>query len=179
MTFQDIIQFWFSELTPAQWFRVDSVLDLIIKERFSSVHKRAAQGELAPWRVKPLGRLAEILILDQFSRNIYRNRAKAYHFDGMALVLAQEAVSHQVDYALTRQQQAFLYMPFMHSESRLIHEQAIDLYSKPGLEDNLDFEYKHKSIIDRFGRYPHRNPLLKRRSTVEELNFLKESGSSF
>ena len=127
----------------------------------------------------PEGRLAEIIVLDQFSRNLYRDQPHAFAYDNMALILAQEAISLQLDAQLSPEQRAFLYMPFMHSESKLIHEFALKLFQRLGNEINLNFEKKHKVIIDRFGRYPHRNALLGRVSTPEELAFLTQPNSSF
>ncbi len=179
MQSSDVIRFWFEECEPAQWFKRDDAFDAEIVRRFSSVHREAAAGELWQWREAPLGRLAEIIVLDQFSRNIHRDRPWAFACDTVALVLAQEAVGQGVDRGLDPVQKAFLYMPYMHSESLLIHKQAVRLFSQPGLENNLDFEHKHKVIIERFGRYPHRNAVLGRQSTAEELAFLEQPGSSF
>jgi uncharacterized protein (DUF924 family) len=175
----DIIDFWFNELESQAWFAKDDDLDNNIKERFSEIHKKASCGELIEWRQTPEGRLAEIIILDQFSRNMFRGTAETFAYDTLALVLAEEAVSLQADKQLTTQQKIFLYMPYMHSESKKVHEVAMTLYSQSGLEQNFEYEKMHKDIIDRFGRYPHRNDLLKRNSTPEELEFLKGSNSSF
>lgn len=179
MNAQEVIKFWFEELSSKQWYKKSNQLDLQIKERFSSTHDAAWKGELYSWRKTPIGRLAEIIVLDQFSRNIYRNDKRAFLFDPIALVLAQEAVSLKTQDHLTNAQKPFLFHPFMHSESMRIHELAIALYSMPGLEKNLKYEIKHKDIIERFGRYPHRNEILGRASTAEELKFLKMPGSSF
>lgn len=176
---QQIIDFWFVEISPKQWWIKDDELDRRIAEQFGGVHAQAVQCELYTWRREPLGRLAEIIILDQFSRNIYRGTAQAFAADPQALTLAQEAVAAQAVMALEPRHRAFLYMPYMHSESRQIHEIAVQLFSENGLQANLDFELKHKAIIDRFGRYPHRNKILGRNSTKEEIDFLKTSGSSF
>ena len=179
MHYQQIIDFWFDEIDPKQWWRADDAFDRRIAERFGDTHARAVQCELFAWRSQPLGRLAEIIVLDQFSRNIYRGTARAFAADQLALGLAQEAVAAQAAAALEPRHRAFLYMPYMHSESRLIHEIAVQLFSEKGLESNLDFELRHKAIIDRFGRYPHRNALLGRESSKEEIDFLKTPGSSF
>jgi len=125
------------------------------------------------------GRLAEIIVLDQFSRNIYRGTARAFAQDSLALALAQEAISQDLDKQLSPEQRSFLYMPFMHSESKLIHEFALKLFQRLGNQANLEYEIKHKIIIDRFGRYPHRNQILGRESTEEELSFLTQPDSSF
>ncbi|MFD2231057.1 DUF924 family protein [Alkalimarinus sediminis] len=175
----DIIAFWFDEITPKEWFIKDLAFDQIIRDRFLSVHQAAVKGELYHWRLTAEGCLAEIIILDQFSRNMFRDKPEAFAYDNVALVLAQRAVELKLDQLLPSQQRAFLYMPYMHSESVLIHEQAVKLFDQPGLENNLQFEYRHKEIIDRFGRYPHRNAILGRESTTDELNFLESPGSSF
>lgn len=174
-----IIDFWFHETKPQQWFGKDPEFDRRIKARFETVHDAAGRGELYPWRETAEGRLAEIITLDQFSRNMYRDTPLAFASDPLALILAQEAVRAGAQFALASHQRAFLYMPFMHSESPLIHRRAVELFGEPGLESNLEFELKHKAIIDRFGRYPHRNAILGRPSTREEKEFLKSPGTSF
>ena len=133
------------------------------------------QGELYEWRFSSQGGLAEIIILDQFSRNIHRGHAKSFDNDGMVLVLAQNMIENQQDKQLIPNMKAFCYLPFMHSESQIIHKNALELYNQVGLEQYLEYELKHKVIIDKFGRYPHRNPILGRFSTQEELDFLKTS----
>lgn len=178
-TANDILNFWFNELTPKQWFDKDDGLDAEIRERFSQLHHRAAHCELYEWRKTPKGRLAEIIVLDQFSRNIYRNQARAFACDPLALTLAQEVVAQGIDKQFKPPHIGFLYLPYMHSESIRIHEVAMQLYSQPGLEDSLDFEIRHKEILARFGRYPHRNKALGRPSTAEEIEFLKQPGSGF
>lgn len=179
MDYQTINAFWFNEIKPRQWFTKDIAFDQLIRTRFQAAHDAASRGELYPWRDTAEGRLAEIIVLDQFSRNIYRNTPLAFAYDALALILAQEAIRANVYKSLGSQQRAFLYMPFMHSESVLIHRRAVELFSEPGLEGNLEFELKHKAIIDRFGRYPHRNAVLGRTSSPEETVFLKQPGSSF
>lgn len=174
-----ILSFWFEETKPEFWFKKDAGFDALINDRFQVVHRAAGAGELAAWRVTAGGRLAEIIVLDQFSRNLYRDDARAFAWDSMALVLSQEAVRAGALDALDPKRQAFLIMPYMHSESAVVHGEAMQLFSRPGLEYNLDFERQHKAIIDRFGRYPHRNAVLGRKSTAEEAEFLKEPGSSF
>ena len=175
-----IIEFWFSELTPDDWWKKNPHLDGLIEQRFGDVHRMATAGELSDWRTSPLGRLAEIIVLDQFSRNMYRGSALAFANDGMALVLAQEAVRSGADRDMNADQKAFLYMPYMHSESPLIHTQAVKLVGTEGMnQNNLDFELRHRAIIDRFGRYPHRNEICGRVSSDEELMFLAEPDSSF
>ena len=174
-----VIEFWFEETDPKFWWMKDADFDQLIDERFEIAHHMATQGALASWRETPLGRLAEIIILDQFSRNLYRDSPLAFAHDEQALALAQEAIQAGADKELEAKQKAFLYLPFMHSESREAHETALGLFKVPGLESNYDFELKHKLIIDRFGHYPHRNEILGRESTPEEIEFLKQPGSSF
>jgi uncharacterized protein (DUF924 family) len=179
INYEAVIAFWFDELTPEQWFKKSDRLDAIIKERFAGALQEAAAGEYWTWRKNAKGRLAEIILLDQFSRNLYRDTAQAFAQDPMALVLAQEAVALGLDKGLSSDEKAFLYMPYMHSESTRIHEQAEVLFNQPGLEHNYEFELKHKVIIDRFGRYPHRNQILGRESSEAEIEFLRQPGSSF
>ena len=179
MSAQEVISFWFDEIEPKQRFQKDLTFDEEIRTRFGNTHQQARTGELAHWREEALGALAEIIVLDQFSRNMFRDAAEAFAYDAMALVLAQEAIRRNLDSELEPGQRAFLYMPFMHSESKVVHEIAMKLFAQPGMENNYEFEVKHKVIIDRFGRYPHRNALLGRESTAEEIEFLAGPGSSF
>ena len=177
--FAPVLRFWFDETRPAQWWRADPAFDQTVRDRFATVHRAALRGELSEWRAQPDGRLAEVVVLDQFSRNLHRGTALAFAADAMALVLAQEAVAGGHDQALPPQRRLFLYMPYMHSESARVHETTLRLFEALGLASNLDYELRHKAIVDRFGRYPHRNAILGRASTDEELEFLKQPGSSF
>ena len=175
----NILHFWFTELTPKQHFAKDPALDETIRARFGATLEAAARCELFAWRATPEGRLAEIVVLDQFSRNVYRDTARAFAQDALALALAQELVASGQDRSLPLAQRSFSYMPYMHSESALVHAQAVELFSQPGMEDTLRFELRHQAIIERFGRYPHRNAILGRSSTTAELAFLSEPGSAF
>ena len=177
--YEEVLTFWFEEISQAQWWKKDVDFDQLISDRFSVIHSRAARCELFDWRNSAKGRLAEIIVLDQFSRNMFRGSPGAFAHDQMALVLAQEAVSLGIDKLLTPIEQGFIYLPYMHSESLKIHEVAEKLYRQPGFQGSLEWEIKHKRIIERFGRYPHRNDILGRKSTKEEIEFLKEPGSSF
>jgi len=177
--YQDVINFWFNELEPKQWWQKDLELDAVIKARFSALHRQAQAGELSQWRTTALGSLAEIILLDQFSRNIYRDTPESFATDPLALALAQFAISQGFDAELSQVERSFLYMPFMHSESQKIHVEAVTLFEQLGNAYNLEFEHKHKDIIDRFGRYPHRNAILGRESTEEEIEFLTQPNSSF
>ncbi|MFY3384815.1 DUF924 family protein [Paracidovorax sp. MALMAid1276] len=179
MQFDDVLHFWFDQLTPQQHFVQDDAVDSLIRQRFAATWQAARQCELSAWRASADGRLAEIIVLDQFSRNLHRGSPLAFAQDSTALALAQELVAGQHDRALPPVRRAFAYLPYMHSESPAIHEQAMVLFDQPGLEHNLGFEVQHRDIIARFGRYPHRNAVLGRTSTPEEAEFLQQPGSSF
>jgi uncharacterized protein (DUF924 family) len=177
--YKEITTFWFEEISQTQWWKKDVQFDQLIASRFSDVHGQASRCELYGWRQTAEGRLAEIIVLDQFSRNIYRNSPLSFATDSMALVLAQEAIRVGADKEVSEGVRSFFYMPYMHSESAVIHKEAVSLYQAYGNEDNLKFELRHKAIIDRFGRYPHRNEILGRDSKVEEVEFLSQPESSF
>lgn len=178
MDSKSVIDFWFEETPSAFWFKIDEEFDRSVIEKFSAIFVAAAKGELYSWRREPIGRLAEIIVLDQFSRNMFRGSPESFRSDPLALVLAQEAVAQKAHLALVDRQRPFLLMPYMHSESKVIHKEAIELFKEfaPG---NLKFEMGHKKIIDKFGRYPHRNEVLGRQSTAEEIDFLQGPGSSY
>jgi len=174
-----VLDFWFKETTPKQWWNKAEDFDRLVESRFNDLLHAARRCELYTWRETAGGRLAEIIVLDQFSRNIYRDQAQAFASDALALGLAQSAIAAKADLELDLAQRAFLYMPYMHSESPLIHVVAVSLFSQEGMGANFEFELRHKAIVDRFGRYPHRNAILGRSSTPEEIEFLKTPGSSF
>ena len=177
--YNEVLKFWFEEIEHSQWFVKDDRFDQLLSERFSDIHSKAVRCELFAWRENANGRLAEIIVLDQFSRNMFRDSPLAFANDQMALVLSQEALSLGIDRQLKTVERGFFYLPFMHSESIKIHEVAETLYSQPGFQSSLEWEIKHKTIIERFGRYPHRNAILGRESTAEEIEFLKQPNSSF
>lgn len=174
-----VLKFWFEEIEEALWWKKSDEFDRLVSDRFAVVHAQANRCELFAWRQTPEGRLAEVIVLDQFSRNMFRGLPGSFASDPLALALAQEAVAVGADAALTLRQRNFLYMPFMHSESLAIHEVAVSLFEKNGSENMLSFEMKHKALIDRFGRYPHRNAILGRESTAEEAEFLAQPGAGF
>ena len=173
---EEVLKFWFTEIQPAQHWKKDPEFDQLVRDRFAAVHLAASRCELFTWRATAEGRLAEIIVLDQFSRNMFRDKPEAFACDPLALALAQEAISVGADKQLAAQQVGFLYLPLMHSESAMIHEVALKIFADTA---NFEFEVKHKAIIDRFGRYPHRNSILNRESTAEEIEFLKGPNSSF
>lgn len=174
-----VIDFWFHEIKPAQQWSADPAFDALVRTRFSALLEQALRCELFGWRTTPEGRLAEVIVLDQFSRNIHRGSPRAFAGDALALALAQEAVAAGADLALPVEQRAFLYLPYMHSESAAIHAVGEPLMAERAPQHTHDYELKHQVIVDRFGRYPHRNAILSRESTPEELEFLKQPGSSF
>jgi len=174
-----LLDFWFRETQPAQWWKVDPAFDDLVRHRFGALHRQACRAELFGWRATPAGRLAEVIVLDQFSRNIHRGTPLAFAADPLSLALAQEAVAAGADLALPVEQRAFLYMPYMHSESAVIHAVGEPLMRERAPAHTHDFELKHQAIVYRFGRYPHRNAILGRASTPEEAEFLQQPGSSF
>lgn len=177
--YHEVLKFWFEEAGQSKWWLKDEAFDQLIFKRFSDIHSKAVCCELFEWRESAKGRLAEIIVLDQFSRNMFRGSPMAFAHDPMALVLAQESVSLGIDKLLTPEERGFLYIPFMHSESIKIHEVAEKLYRRHGVQSSLEWEMKHKAIIERFGRYPHRNEILGRKSSEEELSFLQQPNSRF
>lgn len=174
-----VLDFWFDEANRPFWFEKSETFDAEIRRRFYGLWQQAAASELYGWRETLHGRLAEIIVLDQFSRNLFRDSPAAFAQDNMAVALAQEAVRQSGFAAMQPEERHFMLMPLMHSESRKIHEQAEELFARHTTPYALDFELKHKVIIDRFGRYPHRNQVLGRKSTADEAAFLLEPGSSF
>lgn len=178
--FNKILDFCFEEAGAKRFFEKTLSFDRELTERFSNVLRAAAAAEFYAWRTDIRGRLAEIIILDQFSRNIYRDTPAAFAQDPMALTLAQEAIAAGALHELTTvAERKFLLMPYMHSESQLIHQHAEPLFKHFTDEQTYGFEIRHKVIIDQFGRYPHRNAILGRASTQQELDFLGTPNSSF
>ena len=167
---EEVLDFWFQALKPADWFRKSDSLDTQVKDRFEDIYHRVVAGETAHWRDAPDGRLAEIIVLDQFSRNMFRGMPAMFAADPLALALAQEAIRTGDDRLVADERRPIIYMPYMHSESQKIHEQALVLFEGTS---NLKYEMSHKAIIDRFGRYPHRNAVLGRTSTPEEIEWMK------
>jgi uncharacterized protein (DUF924 family) len=175
----EVLEFWFEELTKKEWFGGGPELDELICKRFASVHAAVAAGEYWKYRSTPESFLAEVIVLDQFSRNMFRDTPEMFAYDPMALTLAQQAILAGYDTELPPEQRAFLYLPFMHSESPLMHIEAMRLFEALGSDEHLKYEKIHKDIIDRFGRYPHRNETLGRKSTAEEKEYLANNDESF
>ena len=172
VTPQEVLDFWFVECEPTDWFKKSEEFDHEIRTRFLETYEAIVAGETADWRSSAKGRLAEIIVLDQFSRNMFRDDAKAFASDALAVELAKEALSDWD--AFTVQERSFVVMPFMHSESLTVHNWAAKWFDEPGLERRKKYELLHREIIERFGRYPHRNRVLGRTSTPEEEAFLQE-----
>ena len=179
MKYVEVLEFWFEEIDSSQWWVQDEQFDRLIVDRFSAIHSQAIKCELFGWRKTAAGRLAEIIVLDQFSRNMFRDSALSFAYDSLALALSQEAVFIGADCKLNATERHFLYMPFMHSESLQIHEIAMALCEKESIQDLLNYEIKHRDILQKFGRYPHRNKVLGRVSTADEVEFLKRTDSRF
>ncbi len=176
----EALDFWFEECQPKQWYQADTAFDQQIADRFGELHAMAKRGELFSQRTSPRLRLGEVIVLDQFSRNIYRGAAEAYASDPLALALAQEVVLRAEDVSLSHFERYFLYMPFMHAESRVIQAVSLRLFTAFGDEEGVDYARRHKDVIDRFGRFPMRNALLGRQSTSMELKYITErDGKAF
>ena len=173
---EEVIHFWFETLDPKQWFSGGKEVDRMIEEQFGDLLDPALRGDLWHWRQSALGRLAEILILDQFTRNCFRGTAKAFAGDAGALILSQEAIDRSLHHDLTPQQKHFLYMPLMHAESHHVHQVARPLFVAMDNDMLLKHFDAHADVVTQFGRYPSRNVSMGRQSTSEELLYL-ENGS--
>ncbi len=168
----EVIDYWYSNRVRCYWFSSTPELDLEILEKFERIWETAVQGELDGWRDTALGSLALILIFDQFPLNMFRGKVKSFQTEENAIVVAREAIKNNYVSQLNKEQLAFLFMPFMHSEQLEDQNLAVELFSENGLEENLDFAKHHRAIVRKFGRFPHRNEILGRESTVEELEYL-------
>lgn len=173
----EVLDFWFRQLSQRDKFAKSDSIDADIGRRFGDLYDRLARELPAPASAR--GALAAIIVLDQFPRNMFRGSAKAFATDGAALALSEAAIEQGFDRALSAEERQFLYMPFQHSEDRAIQARSVDLFARLGDADVLEYARRHCEIIERFGRFPHRNPTLGRESTEEETRFLEEPGSSF
>jgi uncharacterized protein (DUF924 family) len=192
MTVRAVLDFWFGApgspehgKPRAEWFRKDPAFDASIRDRFGPLVERALRGELADWAASPEGALAEILLLDQFTRNIFRDTPRAFAGDPRALAAARAAVGQRVDEALPAFQRGFVYLPFEHAESMAAQDESVRLFARlaedgpDGSSSMLDYAHRHRAVVERFGRFPHRNAVLGRASTAEEEAYLREPGSGF
>jgi len=175
----NILDFWFEETNPEKWFDSDVDFDAEIVARFGECHARAVRGELRAWCATPWGALAEIILLDQFSRNIYRGDARAFACDPSALEAHQAAMARGFDKHLTPAQRKFLFLPLQHSERSDDQAAAVALFATLDDPVGYDFALRHQKIIDLFGRFPHRNTALDRKTTNEEITFLEQPHSAF
>ena len=176
---EQILHFWFEEITPKDWFTKNPDFDEQLKQRFGDLVEDAIGARLDSWAKTKEGRLALILLLDQMTRNIYRDTPKAFAGDEMALALSLRAVHDGYLEDSTIGECQFFLMPMMHAEDLDIQNKSIPLFEKYTYKDVAKFAHKHKDIVARFGHFPHRNAILGRPSTDEEIRFLKEPGSSF
>jgi uncharacterized protein (DUF924 family) len=168
----EVLNFWFSDTARPLWFAATQEFDAALRERFLVTYRAAADGALDAWEATPDGALALAIVLDQFSLNMFRDRPDAFATEAAARGVADRAITREFDQAIPPEQQAFLYMPFMHSEDLADQERSVHLFQQPGLEQALGFARHHQGLIRRFGRFPHRNAILGRASTLEELAYL-------
>ena len=186
---EEILEFWFGQPGIAgygsardEWFRKDPAFDAVIRERFGAAIETALAGGFADW-TSPRPALARILLLDQFTRNALRNTPRAFAGDALALTLANEAVARGDDDSLIAVERWFLYLPFVHAESPAAQQRALELFARlrdmTGLAEPLAWAKRHAKVIQLFGRFPHRNAILGRESSAEEIAFLAAPGSRF
>ncbi|MBK8265476.1 MAG: DUF924 domain-containing protein [Nannocystis sp.] len=175
----EVLDFWFAPATQPHWFAASPAFDAECVARLGGLHERAIAGDLDAWSADASGSLALVLLLDQYPRNAFRGQARAFASDPLALALTRSAVDRGLDHHLDQVGRVFLYLPLEHSESLADQQRCVDLMR--ALENKLwlDYAVRHLEIIARFGRFPHRNAVLGRASTPEELEFLKQPGSSF
>ena len=169
---EDIIEFWFSDAISKLWFKSTPEFDQQLRESYLETWQQAKNGALDHWKETPAGCLALVILLDQFPLNMFRDRAERYSTEAQSREVARVALERDFDRSLDAQKKAFLYMPFMHSEDLSDQELALKLYDQPGLESNLRFARHHHDIVARFGRFPHRNEMLGRRSSEAEIEYL-------
>lgn len=174
-----VLAFWFEDLSPSQWFEADADVDAACRDRFAALYERLSSRVPPEWLGAADGCLAAVIVLDQFPRNMFRGDPRAFVTDKAALAIAEHAVDRRLDDQLAPEWKPFLYMPFQHSEAADAQARSVELFARLGNPETLDFAQRHKTIIDRFGRFPHRNTILGRPSTQEELAFLETPGSSF
>lgn len=185
MSPEDILTYWFEEAGPDKWFEKSDDFDAEIVERFAATCHDARDGKLVTWSEAPRGCLALIILIDQFSRNIHRDSPLAWSADAHALALTKLALDKQFDERLELHERKFLYMPLMHSETLVDQDLSVSVFQKladagtEGGENTAHYAVLHRDIVARFGRFPHRNAILGRESSEEEVSFLKEPGSSF
>lgn len=178
-TSKDVLHFWFEETELKQWFVKDPEFDATITERFGELYAQAKNGEIDSWCETANGTLALIILLDQFSRNMFRDDKQSFATDAKALEISKAAIEKSFDREVEERGRNFFYLPFEHSENMDDQKRAAQLISEMGNKNLLEWAEKHMVIIERFGRFPHRNAVMGRESTPEEIQFLTEDGSSF
>jgi len=171
-TIQDLLDFWFSPRLSKHWFASTPALDTEIRTRYETLWQRAMAGELDDWAASPEGALALTIVLDQLPLNMFRGQAQAFSSEQQAVTVAKQAVARGDDQRLPNDRVFFLYLPLMHSENLADQDQSVALFERAGLVNNLRFAEHHHGLIRRFGRFPHRNALLGRASTAEEIAYL-------
>ena len=177
---EEVLDFWFNQLTPEEWFRPTEGLDEAIASRFGELHERFAHhGVPDPWRDTARGRLAAVIVLDQFPRNMHRGKAAAFATDAAALALAEETVDGGFASMLDTVERKFLYLPFEHAEDLAQQEKGVLLFATLDDEESLRYAREHRDVIARYGRFPHRNRMLGRVSTAEEEAYLARPGAGF
>lgn len=172
-SFEELLDFWFSPAIRPHWFDSTPQLDAQIRERFETLWRSGAQGGLRSWEQTPRGALALVILLDQLPLNMYRGQAQSFATEALARAVATRALANGFAQQLQPDEQAFLFMPFMHSEDLNDQDRAVALYEGAGLAHNLKFARHHRELIRRFGRFPHRNAVLGRPNTEEELAYLR------
>jgi uncharacterized protein (DUF924 family) len=168
----DIVSFW-GEAGPNKWFEQDEGFDQAIRLRFLPTYEEAANGELAAWEESVEGALALVLLLDQFPRNMFRGNARAFATDALARAVADRALARGFDQATELAMRPFFYLPFMHSEALIDQDRCVSLYEALGDGEQLRYAREHRDVVQRFGRFPHRNRALGRETTPTEQAFLK------
>ncbi|WP_416897599.1 MAG: DUF924 family protein [Minwuia sp.] len=175
-----VLSFWFGELSGRDYWDRNDALDQRIREDFMDLYEKAASGALDHWQETPEGALALVIVLDQFPRNMFREDPRAWATDRKALAVAERAIERGLDRQIPVEKCHFLYMPFEHSEDLAVQTRSLDLFKRLELDENTySYVVRHHEIIERFGRFPHRNAVLGRETTPEEAEFLKEPKSSF
>ena len=175
----DVLRFWFDDVGREAWFRKDAGIDEQIRARFLILYEVLARWPPSDALASPNRALATVLVLDQFPRNLFRGSAQAFATDALAREVASGAIAKGFDAGLDKDRRLFLYLPFEHSEDKADQVRSVELISSLGDADLADWAVRHKAVVDRFGRFPHRNAVLGRASTPEEEAFLQEPGSSF
>ena len=170
--FQALVEFWFSDEASKRWFDSTPDFDQLLRDRYLDLWRQARDGELDHWRDSPEGCLALVILLDQLPLNMFRGEAESFATEAQSREVARHAIDRGFDRKLETRHKAFLFMPFMHSEDIADQDTALTLFAEPGLESNLRFAHHHRGIIEKFGRFPHRNAALGRESSAEEIEYL-------